>query len=98
MKLRDIFAQMEHNRDLILGVVFREKCEATLKILEFALDDSHKKAAKDKESITLDACMKAFSREEMLSGSDQWYCSKCKEQRDIHKKLELFRLPKILIV
>ena len=53
---------------------------------------------KSKETITLDACMKAFSREELLTGSDQWYCNKCKEQRDIFKKLELYRLPKILII
>ena len=46
----------------------------------------------------MDACLKAFSREELLSGDDQWYCNKCKSQQDIHKKLELYRLPKILIV
>jgi ubiquitin C-terminal hydrolase len=79
-------------------MVIRDK-EASLKMLEFELDDSHKKAQlSSKEVITLDSCMRAFSREELLSGADQWYCSKCKEQRDIHKKLELFRLPKILIV
>jgi ubiquitin C-terminal hydrolase len=42
--------------------------------------------------------MNAFSREELLSGADQWYCNKCKCQQDIHKKLELYRLPKILII
>lgn len=98
LKLRDVFAQMEHNRDLVLGVVFREKTDASLKLLEFVLDESHKKQTKDKEFITLDSCMRAFSREEMLSGSDQWYCNRCKEQRDIHKKLELYRLPKIMII
>jgi ubiquitin C-terminal hydrolase len=53
---------------------------------------------KDQEMISLDSCLKAFSREELLSGNDQWYCNKCKEQRDINKKLELYRLPKILII
>ena len=48
--------------------------------------------------ISLDSCFNAFSREEVLSGNDQWYCNKCKEQRDINKKLELYRLPKILII
>jgi len=70
LKLRDVFSQMEHNRDLVLGVVFREKTDASLKLLEFVLDESHKKQTKDKEFITLDSCMRAFSREEMLSGSD----------------------------
>jgi ubiquitin C-terminal hydrolase len=53
---------------------------------------------KEKDTVTLDHCLRAFSREELLTGSDQWYCNKCKEQRDIHKKLELYRLPKILII
>ena len=48
--------------------------------------------------ITLDSCFKAFSQEELLTGTDQWYCSKCKEHRDIHKKLELFKIPEILMV
>jgi len=54
------------------------------------------KAKKDK--ITLDQCFRAYSRDELLTGADQWYCNKCKEQRDIHKKLELFKMPKILIL
>lgn len=57
-----------------------------------------KDSKKEKEVITLDACLRAFSREELLNGNDQWYCNKCKCQQDIYKKLELFRLPKILIV
>mmetsp|Transcript_14682 Transcript_14682/g.14302 ORF Transcript_14682/g.14302 Transcript_14682/m.14302 type:complete len:106 (+) Transcript_14682:2708-3025(+) len=68
--------------------------------LEVSFDDSHQKQMQKskKDQISLDACFEAFSREELLTGADQWYCSKCKEQRDILKKLELFRLPKILIV
>ena len=46
----------------------------------------------------MDACFKAFSREELLTGADQYYCNKCKDHRDILKKLELFRTPKILII
>jgi hypothetical protein len=48
---------MEHNRDLVLGVIFRDKCEATLKMLEFEMDDSQKTQGKSKEIITLDACL-----------------------------------------
>ena len=48
--------------------------------------------------LNLDSCFKAFSTEELLSGDDQWYCNKCKEHRDIHKKLELYKVPQILII
>ena len=57
-----------------------------------------RKVGKKSHAISLDSCFRAYSREEMLTGNDQWYCSKCKEHRDIHKKLELFRVPKILVI
>jgi ubiquitin C-terminal hydrolase len=37
------------------------------------------KSQNKKESILLDSCFRAFDREELLTGADQWYCSKCKE-------------------
>jgi ubiquitin carboxyl-terminal hydrolase 4/11/15 len=51
-----------------------------------------------KGGLTLDTCFRQFSTEELLSGSDQWYCNKCQEHRDIHKKLELFKVPEILMI
>ena len=53
---------------------------------------------RDSGAIRLDSCFEAFEREELLTGADQWYCNKCAEHRDIHKKLELFKVPKILII
>ena len=57
-----------------------------------------KSKAAPSDSITLASCFEAFEKEEMLTDTDQWYCSKCQEHRDIHKKLELFKVPKILII
>jgi ubiquitin carboxyl-terminal hydrolase 4/11 len=34
----------------------------------------------------------------VLSGDDQWYCRNCKVHRNINKKLELYKVPKILIL
>jgi ubiquitin carboxyl-terminal hydrolase 4/11/15 len=48
--------------------------------------------------IQIENCFKEYGVEELLTGTDQWYCSKCKEHRDIHKKLELYRVPKILML
>eukprot|EP00347_Sterkiella_histriomuscorum_P020920 403335950 len=98
--VKDIYDKLEHKRDLIIGVVFREGCGAMMKFLDPELDQSHMQEMqkKKKDLITLDTCLKAYSREELLTGQDQWYCKECKEQRDIHKKLELYKLPKILII
>ena len=91
---------MVHKRDLVLGVILREGSGAMMKYLDPELDQTHLKDMhkKDKAAITLDSCFRAYSRNEKLTGTDQWYCNKCKEQRDIHKKLELYKLPKILII
>jgi len=56
------------------------------------------KSKKNSSKITLSSCFEAFEKEELLTDNDQWYCSKCQEHRDIHKKLELFKVPKILII
>lgn len=101
IRLKDVLEKMEHNRDLIIGVIFKENTGAQVKLLEPEFNTNQIKEMKQKEQtdmISLDSCFNAFSREEVLSGNDQWYCNKCKEQRDINKKLELYRLPKILII
>ena len=43
-------------------------------------------------------CFKEYSNLETLGGDDQWYCNVCKEHRDITKKLELYRVPKIMCI
>lgn len=98
--IQSILEQMTHKRDLIFGVILRDGSGAMMKHLEPEFDQSHYKDMnkKEKQAISLDACFKAYSRNELLTGADQWYCNKCKEQRDIHKKLELYKLPKILII
>ena len=50
------------------------------------------------KGVTLASCFKGYSVEENLSGDDQWYCRQCKEHRDITKKLEIYRAPKIMCI
>uniref|UniRef100_A0A8K9UHI5 ubiquitinyl hydrolase 1 n=1 Tax=Oncorhynchus mykiss TaxID=8022 RepID=A0A8K9UHI5_ONCMY len=50
------------------------------------------------EPISLDSCLKAFTSEEELGEDELYYCSKCKTHRLATKKLDLWRLPPILIV
>src|SRR2546426_106878 len=39
-----------------------------------------------------------FTSEERLSKSDPWYCSRCKQFQCAMKKLDLWRLPNVLII
>jgi len=49
------------------------------------------------EPISLDSCLKAFTSEEELGEEELYYCSKCKTHRLATKKLDLWRLPPILV-
>uniref|UniRef100_A0A4W4HU81 Ubiquitin carboxyl-terminal hydrolase 32 n=1 Tax=Electrophorus electricus TaxID=8005 RepID=A0A4W4HU81_ELEEL len=50
------------------------------------------------EPISLDSCLKAFTTEEELGEDELYYCSKCQTHCLATKKLDLWRLPPILIV
>ncbi|PUZ44790.1 hypothetical protein GQ55_8G152100 [Panicum hallii var. hallii] len=50
------------------------------------------------EALSLYACLDAFLKEEPLVPEDMWYCPRCKEQRQASKKLDLWRLPEVLVI
>ncbi|KAJ3671901.1 hypothetical protein LUZ60_007980 [Juncus effusus] len=51
------------------------------------------------EPLSLYACLDAFLREEPLEpDEDMWLCPRCKEQRQASKKLDLWRLPDVLVI
>uniref|UniRef100_A0A5F8H9G2 ubiquitinyl hydrolase 1 n=1 Tax=Monodelphis domestica TaxID=13616 RepID=A0A5F8H9G2_MONDO len=50
------------------------------------------------EPINLDNCLCAFTHEEELGENEMYYCSKCKTHCLATKKLDLWRLPPILII
>lgn len=50
------------------------------------------------EPISLDSCLKAFTSEEELGEDELYYCSKCKTHCLATKKLDLWRLPPILVL
>ncbi|CAM8973220.1 unnamed protein product [Rhodiola kirilowii] len=50
------------------------------------------------EPLSLYTCLEAFLREEPLVTDDMWYCPDCKEQRQASKKLDLWRLPDVLVI
>ncbi|KAG2299984.1 hypothetical protein Bca52824_036456 [Brassica carinata] len=50
------------------------------------------------ETVSLYKCLEAFLKEEPLGPDDMWYCPGCKEHRQAIKKLDLWRLPEILVI
>lgn len=54
--------------------------------------------SKEEESskvITLDQCMGEFTKEELLEGDDNMYCSQCKEHQPTLKTLSVYSLPEV---
>ena len=39
--LADIYEQMKHKRDLVLGFIFKPNCGANMQMLEPTFDNSH---------------------------------------------------------
>ncbi|CAD6266820.1 unnamed protein product [Miscanthus lutarioriparius] len=50
------------------------------------------------DTCSLYACLEAFIKKEPLGPEDMWYCPGCKEHQQASKKLDLWRLPEILII
>ena len=71
---------------------------------EYSMEYEQKKEEKKEEEeeddgkLTLEKCLKKFCKEEQLEEGDEWYCSKCKKHVRAKKKMELYYLPKILII
>ncbi|PVV02083.1 hypothetical protein BB560_003475 [Smittium megazygosporum] len=49
-------------------------------------------------TIDIYDCLHEFISEEQLDEQESWHCSNCREFRQAKKKLDLWRLPKVLII
>ena len=49
-------------------------------------------------NLNLYNCIDLFSSEEILEGDNKWYCNKCKQFREVVKKMEIYKSPYYLIV
>uniref|UniRef100_A0A8B9JDC0 ubiquitinyl hydrolase 1 n=1 Tax=Astyanax mexicanus TaxID=7994 RepID=A0A8B9JDC0_ASTMX len=47
---------------------------------------------------SLQDCLRLFSKEEKMTGNDKVYCPHCKGLREFTKKLEIWKVPPILLV
>ncbi|CAL9102321.1 unnamed protein product [Musa textilis] len=50
------------------------------------------------EYVTLYACLEAFLTEEPLDPECPWYCPCCEKHQQSHKKLDLWRLPEVMVI
>ncbi|CAK9117900.1 unnamed protein product [Durusdinium trenchii] len=50
------------------------------------------------EMSTVSDAMREYTKEEVLSGNEQWFCEKCKAKVDTKKKIDLWQLPPVLVI
>lgn len=48
--------------------------------------------------LNVERCIEDFSSEERLDGEDAWYCGKCAAHVQARKRIELWKLPPVLII
>ena len=49
-------------------------------------------------NVTLMDCVRQFTKAEKVSGSNSWFCARCKTHRESAKQLEIWRLPPVLLI
>ncbi|KAG0199659.1 CSN-associated deubiquitinating enzyme Ubp12 [Mortierella sp. GBA30] len=67
-------------------------------VVDPALAEELSKAKKGRKIITLEDCLTEYTKEEELGEEDLWYCPNCKKHQQATKKLDIWRLPDILVV
>ena len=60
--------------------------------------EKEKENNEDNKNANLVECLKYFCQEEQLKKGEDWYCSNCKEHVLARKKIEIYYLPKLLII
>eukprot|EP00380_Ascogregarina_taiwanensis_P017718 284816954_6 len=59
-------------------------------------EDGHHLSAR--REVNLLDCLAEFQREEQLGPDNMWFCNRCKEHRQAKKKIDVWKLPKVLII
>lgn len=53
---------------------------------------------KEKRDLSLYECISEFTKEEELGDEDTWYCPNCKAHRKVVKKMDIWKVPDVLVV
>ena len=70
----------------------------SLRHLEDENDEEEEELVSQKLGVTLASCFNGFQMLDTLTGDNQYYCKSCKTHTDSTKKLEIFKIPKLMII
>ena len=52
----------------------------------------------NKSKITIYDSLELFNKEEILDGEEKWFCNKCEARQKATKKMEIYKIPRYLII
>lgn len=70
--------------------------DETVKFVDPAVVASHDRKT-NKKVITIEDCLHEFTKEERLGEDDTWYCPDCKKHQQATKKVEIWKVPDVLV-
>lgn len=60
--------------------------------------DSYRTTKPRRNEINLADCIEMYCKQETLNEDNMWYCPNCKDFKQASKKLDLWKLPKVLVI
>lgn len=93
-ELGDFIEAVNQDEDFYLRVHFPRESKVNLR--PFESGQAYSKIASS--ALSIDDCLERFRVEELLKEDNKYYCSKCKEHQDTFKKMDIYRLPKLLVI
>ena len=88
---------MYFKRTLALAIMIKSKVNPKLKQLRH-LECDDNSDDEQQSGVTLASCFSGYQNLDTLSGDNQYYCRKCKEHTDSTKKLEIYKVPKLMVI
>jgi len=88
-----------HNVDFSLELTWLPEYKEEVYKLNNKLDHDFKLQKSEKiTSISIYDCFKKFVKFEKLEDMNEWFCTQCKTHQKATKKMEIYKLPHILII
>ena len=77
---------------------FHDACGMEVEGMFEVLQPRETRVPEHAAAVTLQQCLNTFSMRERLVDGELWYCKQCRKHQQATKKMDLWRLPEILVV
>ena len=81
-----------------IAITYTERATVDLDVADATEHHESMNRPRIKEKLTLEDCIEAFSRTEVLDESNPWYCPMCRKNQCASKTLTVWRFPDYLII